>query len=259
MVGKTEKDPLIIYYGFSTYNRPEHEQVLLGLQPRPLLSKIIKERKREDNNYKIDYSRLNMYSSGYHACTALHEIIKSTYVIDAPIDAEVFFDDTGKIIDQKGYNFGAFISRVGSFENCFSADLFYDILLFSEESVEVKTTPPYMDKPMIADYGYASASQINIGKWFRPLPIVFQLWPHVKEFKMKSGEPMLYLHFENPLKRPIILKEFKITEEIVKISAACMNNKDIFPFESMQKMYNRFTSTSMRARTLAEIKKNIIE
>ena len=256
---KTNKDPLIIYYGFSEDHRPEHEQVLLDLAPKPLLNKLIKERRKEENNYKIDYDKLGMGSPGYHACTALHEIIKSTYVINSPIDAEIIFDEVGCVIQGKGYNSGAFISRFGSFENCFSADLFYDILLFCEESIELKITPPYMDKTLISEYGYASASQINIGKWFRPLPIVFQIWPGVKEFKMREGEPILYMHFENPLKRPIILKEFKMTDELKKIADACIKNKDIFPFESMQKIYNRFTGSSMRSRTLAEIKKNIIE
>lgn len=259
MVGNKNNNPLIIYYGFSTDHRPEHEQVLLDLAPKPLLNKLIKDRVKENNNYRIDYQSMGIGSPGYHACTALHELVDSTYFINSPIDADVFFNDDGLIMPNIGKNYGVFMPRMPSFNNCFSADLFYDMLLFCEESIEVKFTPPYMDKPVLSDYGYASASQLNIGKWFRPLPIVFHLWPNIKQLSLKEGEPLMYIHFDNPEKRKIILKEFKMDDELVKISDACIKNKDIFPFETMSKIYSRFTNTSMRARTLAAIKNNIIE
>ena len=142
-------------------------------------------------------------------------------------------------------------------DNAFNVDFDYEIHIFCEESVEVSVTPPYLHQSSIPKYGFVSSAKWDISAWFRPVVILFQLWPNVKKLHIKQGEPLLYMSFNTD--RPIIFKQFRQTRTVYNIALACLHHKRMFAFLPLKVMYDKFIRQGLRDDLLKEIKNNIIK
>jgi hypothetical protein len=240
------KNTITVYYAPYALLELENQQVLLDVKPVSLMSEIHKRKNTSSGSFM---------TGEYQACTALHELAKNIFVLKCPFDANVELEEDGRI---KSTNRpGWFIERNSTInENkCVDIDLSY--LFFCDESLDMSFTPPYMHKTQQHKYGFIASVKYNIGYWFRPTISVFQLWDNINEIKINENEPFAYLHFHTNKK--IKLKEFKLTSEVLNLTNTCVRHKYIIPFQSLEKLYDRFVRTGMRKRVLAEIKKNTIE
>lgn len=248
--------PLIVYWSPFTTVQNQYNQVLLDLKPISFRSYVVNNKaidpKIPTPNPKTPYPLEN---NGYHTCSAMHELAKNTFIIKAPFSAEIHLDDNGSIKDS--YFSGWFIPRIGSFNNSFCVDFDLPYLFFSEEEVNMQLTPPYMTKTLQQEYGFPAAVEFDISQWFRPLIITYQLWEEVNSFKIKENEPLIYITFDT--NRPIILKQFNLTENLVNQATACMRYKRIRPFEPLKSLYSTFKATKMNQLILKEIKDNLID
>lgn len=251
------KDPIIIYYGFHSDIRNEYEASLLDLSPKSLMQHIMKSRSIENNIIHREPVP-GIATPGYHVCPALHDLVDSMYIINSPFDVDIKFNDNG-YIDRSSGNAGyCFSDRYGSFTDSMSADFVYEFLMFSEEEIQVSFTPPYMHNTLLSNYGFVSAATLNIGKWYRPIPIIFHSWPKVKELKIRHGEPLIYVKVENSQNRKIIFKEFSETQELKKILHTIVTHKDLKGFQPLKNLYEIFGKSTMRNRILKEIKANLV-
>jgi hypothetical protein len=248
-----KQKPIIVYWAPEAIIQREHQQLLLEMPLLPVMKDIHKRRNKKDMPKGTNYKDPN--SNGYQMCTALHELSNNLYYIKAPFDVDVSFNEDGLLV-AGGYS-SWFKERNSSIDNALSADFDFSYMLFSEEKLDVSITPPYLHQTSQPEYGFICAVKWDISSWFRPHILIYQLWQNKKRIHFKKDEALAYLKFETS--RPVIFKEYKITEEILNILNSCLGHKFIVPFQPMKDLYRRFNQTSMKKRLVAEIKKNVIE
>jgi hypothetical protein len=255
MVVKNKKEePIVVYWAPEAILEKEHQQIMLDIALKPVMSDI--QKRRDKKIVQAGPNAEDPHANGYHKCTALHELTENMFYIKAPFAVDIEFDDSGKVKRGQSYS-GWFHDRVSSLKNGNSADFDLCYMLFCEESLNVSITPPYLHKTSQPEYGYVSAVKWDIGSWFRPFVLIYQLWEGKQRIYFEKDEPLAYITFDT--KREIIFKEYKINETIINIANTCLKHKTIIPLETMQKLYDRFVKTSIKKRLISEIKKNLIE
>ena len=238
------------------FNLKPEKLVFDNFKKNSLMSNLHKNR-NDPNEEPLARKSLEFVDSDrYQLCTALHNLVDSTYIFRAPFDADISFDNDGLIIrDEKNFRFWQ--NRDGSFKDNVAIDLMLGLVMFSEESLDFSITPPYMHQTSQPEWGFICSAKWNIGKWIRPIVFIFQLWEGKKRLHFKAGDPMAYFTFHTD--RPIEFIEFQMTQDIQLMIEACLTHKMIIKFEKMHEIYDRFIKGGMRDRVLMEIKKNIIK
>lgn len=195
-------------------------------------------------------------SMNYRRCVGATNFLKQTYTFINPLDTEVKiegeFGNPQIIATQDVWNI-----RPAPLKNRYAIDYDYRWLFFSEESIVMKQTPPYMHNTSERPTATVATGAFDISKWFRPVNATFILWENENTLKLKNGDPLFYLEFQTEKK--IILKHFEVTSEIMNLSVQLTDHKNFFPFEPLSKLYNRFTSGHRDKRILKLIKDNLLE
>jgi hypothetical protein len=249
-----KSSPLTIYWAISSTEESGPRILLADIHFNSVMKDLTKRRAKSP--IVPTSTRANEVASGsYHFCTALHNLADNMFYLNAPFDIDIEVNNVGQILPSK--RAGWFIERGQTMDDSFNLDLDYEIHLFSEEPVEVTVTPPYLHQSSIPQYGFISSVKWDISAWFRPLVVIFQLWPGVRELRIKEGEPLVYLTFNT--ERPIVFKQFRQTSTIKHISSACLQHKFLFAFLPLKKMYDKFVRQGLRDDLLKEIKNNIIK
>ena len=244
-------DDLEIYWSVWCNTNVSSDRILLNLEPKPLISDIIKNKPK---TIKIPNSN-RLQPGNYQSCTALHEFTKNAFILKSPIHAKVMLNDNGEIIeDDQTSQF--FNERVSSIENSFSVDFDMGMIFFSKESVNITITHPYMHKASFLNDGYVVSGKYDVSKWFRPIPVIYQLWNGNKSLHIEKDSALMYLFFET--EKRVKLTQFDITENIIKYAQACMRHKIVRPFEPLSKLYQKFEETGLRRLVLKEIEKQVI-
>jgi hypothetical protein len=247
------KEPIVVYWAPEATIKKEHQQIMLENSLKPVMFDI--QKRRNKNYFGKPENPEEPLGNFYHMCTALHELTKNMFYIKAPFDVNIEFDDNGIIKPDQMYS-GWFKNRVTSLTGGVAADFDFNYMLFCEESLNISVTPPYLHQTSQPEYGFVSSVKWDIGSWFRPIVIIYQLWENKKNIYFNKEEPIAYIKFETD--RDIVFKEYKITDTILNISDTCLNHKFIVPFEPLEKLYKKFTQTSIKKRLLYEIKNNLV-
>jgi hypothetical protein len=229
-----------------------YQQILLDIEPTSLLSSI---QKRRAKNPIIPNGLKTAQGGNYQACSALHTLAKNTFVVVAPFDVTLYLDSNGVISEGTTHPYW-FEERISSIENSFSVDFDMPFIFFSEKNVDVKITPAYMHNLSYANTGFVVPGQFDISNWFRPMPIIFQLWEGKKVLSFSKGEPLAYISFDTD--KEINLKQFSLTNDIYNQAIACGEHKLLFRFQTMEQLYNRFNKTGLKKIVLNSIKNNTI-
>ncbi len=247
----SKKEKITVYW--SPWSLPERasSMMLLDIKPVSLMSDIQKRRAKNPIIPPVS----DLWAGDYQACSALHTFTKNTFIIKSPITAEVELDQNGVIIENSFYS-NWFTERISSIENSFSIDLDLSYLFFSEENLTAEITPPHMHKTIHSQYGFPVVGQMDISSWFRPFPVVFQLWENTRSLKIQEGEPLLYLRFNTD--KQVEFKKFFMTESLFHKAKACIDYKQNFRFQPLSKLYSIFNSYGLRGQVLKEIKENIV-
>lgn len=246
-----ELEPLTVYWAPLATLEREAQTLLLEVEPKSVLKDIFLQK---NTKIKPWTNPAHMFSNGYHMCVALKDMAQNLFYIKAPFDVDVTFTNNGEHL--MGDRADWFRTRHGSFNDSYSADFDFAFLLFAEEPLEVNLVPPYLHQTSQPEFGFVTAAGFDISKWFRPWILSFQLWPHKNRIHFKHNEPLAYWQFNT--KRPIVFKQFKLTQTIIDIQHSCSGHKYIFPFQNLDALYRRFVASSLQKRVLAEIKNNLI-
>jgi hypothetical protein len=247
----SKKEPLVIYWAVSSLEGENHRVLLADISFNSVMKDISHRRAKNPKTPKSDKF---VPEGSYHLCTALHELADNMFYLDAPFDIDIELNSEGNILPSKRSNW--FLERGQTMENAFNIDFNYEIHIFSEETVDISVTPPYLHKSSIPSYGFVSAVKWRLSCWFRPVVVIFQLWPGVRELHIKKGEPLIYMSFDT--ERPIVFKQFRQTPTITHISSACLRHKYMFQFLPLRVMYDKFVRQGLRNDLLKEIKANIV-
>ena len=252
---KEEQEEVVVYWSPHSNMNRRHQQDLLDIAPRSLMSDLQKRRAIDPKMPPASHVRQNTHPGNYHMCAALHTLAKNTFIARAPFSADISLDEQGTILENQMYN-GWFSERVTSLEGAFAVDFDVAYLFFSEEPLEITVTPPYMHKTKQAEQGFVSSVAFDISSWLRPVVLIYQLFEGVNKITIEEDDPIAYLTFNT--KKKVVFKAFKHTADIEDQVQACLGYKHIKPYEKMEDLYEQFRKTGMHERVLKEIKANLI-
>jgi hypothetical protein len=197
--------------------------------------------------------------ASYHLCKSLQKLTKNMYVLTAPFDATAVlsgnFDNSFITSNDSLWN-----NRVGSMSGMYSIDYDFSWIFFSEEPVFIRQTPPYFHNTAVNKSGYVTSGSFEIDKWFRPINVTFNLWEGNNKISVIKGEPLFYADFQTENNRPVILKQFELTQELYDYCyQATILIKPFIPLESLDGLYSRFTRSNRDKKILKIIKENLLD
>lgn len=196
-------------------------------------------------------------SKNYRVCRGATDSFKNSFVFSIPQDIEARF--YGDVTDPTVESTPSWcVPRPSSFENTYSFDLDFLWAFFSEEDVTLRLTPPYLHKTETQNYGHLVSGSFNISRWFRATNFTYNLWQNESTFKLRSGEPAAYLHFETKNGSPVKLQQFFMTQELRQVCKETVDLKLWLPFEPLNSLYKRFTQSGTREFVSKTIKSNLI-
>lgn len=193
----------------------------------------------------------------FFKCPAFINSVKNTYLFTSPSNSDVTFSESNRVFNRLAepapYVTGL---KAESMTNRFTIKYDANWIFFCEEPLYVHSTPPFMHKSIVTDYGFYVPGTYDISQWFRPLEYAFQLWDKTAEFKTVQDEPLMYINFLTS--EPIKLQKFYMTKEIYDISMSCIRLKDYRREKNLFKLYELFKNSKIRTKLLTEIKKNVL-
>lgn len=253
-----KKEPIVVYW--MPHVTPEYQYNALLLDNMQFKSVMRDISTRRAKNPKIPNSHLwkteDLAQGSYHLCTALHNLADNIYYLESPFNVDIKLDENGAIIPSKTPYEKWFRERGQTMDDAFNLDFLTELSLFCEEPLDISFTPPYLHQTKQTSYGFVSSVKFSISSWFRPLVCIYQLWPEVKELKIKKGDPFVYVHFHTD--RPIVFKQVQMTDTIMNISKACLTHKFTHKFQPLEWLYKKFNEKGLREALLKEIKNNVL-
>jgi hypothetical protein len=194
-----------------------------------------------------------------HACRGIQDLLRNTYTVTAPITSTATL--AGSIHDPLvTASEQVWLKRAGSMQGVYSIDYDFSWVFFCEEPVNIRVTPPYLNKTSVDATGYLTSGSFKMNEWFRPINCSYNLWPGATSITITEGEPLMYIEFETIDERPVILKQFELTESLDNLIAdSLVKFKLIKPFSSLEDVYERFTRSNRHKMALKAIKESVLE
>lgn len=246
-LNKKNNKPIVLYWAIKEDADNEEDWSFLYPKPKSVFSDLLKYKALKDN-------------STLFSCPGFSNKFKKTLTFFSPMSCSYFYDNTEnkQHISNTTKNFiSAYYPRTQNLTVGPSINFKLNVIFFSEESLDMSFTPPFFHPAEYTKYGSVISGKYNVGKWFRPTNFEVQMWSNSGEFHLKENEPVFYTEFDTD--RPVILKRFKMNEQLIKYSNAVVNSTKIFNFgQSLTERYFRFNNVGMREKILTEINKNLI-
>ena len=249
----SKKDPIVVYWApYSHHEVGTGEWNLLYSDPSNKYIDLIK------NKSKVCESR-----NSFFACPAFGDKLKNTYVFKSPIESSYNYDFSNMenfLIEPQKPNkpyLQIQSPRIEALSDKPQIRIGLEYLFFCEEPLKATFSAPYFDQAKYLKYGAIAPGTFDIGQWFRPYPVEITLWDKVGEFCIEEDEPIFYVEFLTD--RPVVIKRFKPTKEILSYAYACSTSpstiKKAIP---LLERYRKFKNTRMNDLVMSEIRDNIL-
>lgn len=245
-------EPLTVYWApMSHVNSSNGEWNMLYEEPYNRYSDLVEK--------KSKFSDL----TSFFACPAFTDKSKKTYVFKNPMKSSYKYNFSNienpmvEIINENK----PFLSIKTNRKECLSQKpqiiLPMKYLFFCEEPLLATFTAPYFDEPKYLKYGAIAPGTFDIGQWFRPYPVEITLWKNIGEFHVEEDEPLFYVEFLT--NRPIQIKRFKASEELISYAESCSNSQSSIKMRiPLLERYKKFKNTRMNDLVMSEIRKNLL-
>lgn len=216
---------------------------MLWDSPKPLITLLPPGGKTEDNH-------------NYRLCSGVQNIIKNTFAVVHPLTTSVKLSGTPEtpVIEEQD---GPWSVYPAPLKNSYRLEYDHSWAFFSEESVELQVTPPYMHNTFDKNNGMIASGSMDISKWFRPINLSYILWEGENSLTVKKGDPAIYFQFLTDKK--IILKQFECTPEILSMSRQVVFSSLFLHLEPLKNRYPHFLKNNRHKRLLKLIKENLLD
>ena len=244
----------VIYWAAAYQARDSYDLNHLYAEPKSLYEALLAQKAPLKDN-----------SSDFLRCPATSDLFKSTFVVRAPVDTHVLLDFEKRRAkhlndgpaEENRYKIKLDFIHQPTLLNRNLIDYNHPILFFSEEDSMVATlTPPYFEHVASYQSGTIVPGRFDIGKWFRPVNMEFQLWEGVNVLNVPAGEALCYVTFHTDKK--IVLKRFVTNKEIEKLIASIAKVSPLRKFAKLSERYKAFEQSRSKQRVLGLIKKQLI-
>jgi hypothetical protein len=187
------------------------------------------------------YIREKREESRYLQCYALIDLLKSAYIIKAPLDMTINFTRENNWLSVKGVT-----------QNFYDSFIINRVDQYSKNDPPIVSAPPgyvfYSDVPvemslmplMLVDNPANTRTipgKFDISKWIRPIDWAFEIVDEHKEIKIKRGDPLFMILFNAPKNEKIVLERVPYTEELRNVIASCVGVKNFMMRVPLQKCY----------------------
>jgi hypothetical protein len=200
----------------------------------------------------------NNADDNFLRCPAVTDLGKNLFVVKNPVKTSAsFIIEDGKVssdMDSRGN--GWFVNRPPSLNEQLLAGYDYSLIFFCEEEVELMITGPYFSEARHKSWGEIVPGMFNIGAWFRPINMEFNVWPGVKNISMEEGEHMAYIKFFTD--KNVVFQRFSMTQELMTQAKACSSAGFWEPKATLLKRYQRFKKSKRDKFILDKIKQNVL-
>lgn len=181
-------------------------------------------------------------------CPAFVEHVRNTYVMKAPYDTTIFKGPKGA-----GYRVGIpkfeKEDAVHTNDDYIQAHGIYSWMLFSDTTVNVTVTPPFMHPGTLP----SAPASYDISKWYRPIGPAYML-EGKDEHVIRAGTPILYVSFD----RAVRFKKYVFNNTLVGYSHSNIGLKFVKPRLSLNTLYAYFINSKLNKAVSREIKRNLL-
>lgn len=192
-------------------------------------------------------------------CPAAADLFRHTLVVRNLVNTKVSIDGEEVVYENPSskYQKDVKFMRPPHIDN--RLNLYYDhtVIFFSSESLDATVTTPFFERSVSSQYGLPFPGRFDIGRWFRPINAEFLLYPGVKALHIPSGDPLFYVSLGT--NRPILLKQFVMTEELIRISYGLMKASPFKLFARMSLRYEKFEEMKMHKNIIRLIHQKLLE
>lgn len=191
-------------------------------------------------------------------CPAVTDLAKNLFVVKSPLKTSASFviEDGNVSSKMESKNGGWFVNRPPSLENQLLASYDYSLIFFAEEEIEMMVSSPYFSQTPHRSWGAVVPGLFNIGSWFRPFNIEFNVWPGITEVSLEEDEPIAYIKFFTD--KNVVFKRFSMTNELIEQAKSCSSAGFWEPKVPLLKRYKRFKQSKMNKFVLDKIKENVV-
>jgi hypothetical protein len=236
------KETVTVYWAVHTNPKRQTYVNMLWDAPVPLITTLPQGFSGKDGNYR--------------ECSGISNIIKNTYTMIHPLTATISFSgDPENSVFESDLN--VWNPRSSALKSCYSIDYDFGWLFFSDESLEIKVTPPYLHNTSDSKTGFVASGSFDIGKWFRPVTLSYILWEGNDTLTITKGDPALYIEFLTDKK--VVFKHFELTEDIHSLALQSIDATFYMRFKPLSYRYKQFVNSHRDKRVLKLIKDNLLE
>jgi len=198
-------------------------------------------------------------------CPAFSDLARNTFVHRAPVDTHATLDFARKRssnifdnpLDETKYRVKLDFMREPTIQGHNLIQYTWPILFFSEEDSMMATlTAPYFERTVSSQYGVIVPGRFDIGRWFRPMNMEFQLWEGVSEIRVAADEALCYVHFDTDKK--IVFKKFIMTREMDKLVISILRASPFRRFARLSDRYRVFEQSQSKQRVLNLIERQLV-
>tara|TARA_B100000035_G_scaffold155094_1_gene132103 strand:- start:4483 stop:5223 length:741 start_codon:yes stop_codon:yes gene_type:complete len=242
---------IIVYDGYNI-SKQEDGREFLRLKLEPLLTNLRREWKERDCPTEIQ--------DALFKCPAFVRSLKNTFVYKCPYDLEVEYDSNKKwqisfanphlLSDHNSKNVMASGLEDNHVVQLFSGD--GSRLFFADKPCEMVLEQPYFHRQDLVSL----SGCFDIGRWFRPVhPAIINFGQ--KDFKIKRGEPLLYLRFPKDAK--IEFRRTVLDDDLRRLSNGTSGYKSFKYMATFKELYEYFETAVNKKRILKKLEKNRID
>jgi hypothetical protein len=247
------KDSVNVYWAVVVDDNYGMDRQLMMDEPETL-RKIIYDSRNKENKVKQNFLK----------CPAVTAILNNTLVWKAPKNTSVDIANPNYQFDPRdpmpryrnGDYFDWYSDRPQTIQDNVLITFDYHIIFFSDEELDVMFTAPYFSQAPHLQYGSVVPGIFNVGSWFRPMNAEFNLWDGNTYIELKENEPIAYFNFLTEKK--INLQQFRMTEDLYKISRSVTSSIVWLPNRPLRERYELFKRRRLRSVILNKIKENLV-
>lgn len=197
-------------------------------------------------------------------CPAILDDLKKTFVIKAPIDFDLQFN---QYYTETICNFDYSPEFIDYYIGPFSTEKVFQLaspsyIFFTEDNTEITQLPAFYSSSSIYETCIGLSGTYNISSWLRPIKPAFKLLG--SRIKINRGDPLFYLRFNTSEK--IKLQKFDSSElntgkysQIIDAMAGYKFNKPKSNvIDKLSDLYLSFNKSKYKKIILKNIKENLL-
>jgi len=184
--------------------------------------------------------------STYKNCPAFKDAVEDYFVIRSPVDLDFSWDEGAAHLDvRKG---GGLIQErlddQGEGDPRLITLLFQYIFVAEKDTVMEVFSPSFSEQPLP---WHIIPGRYNIHKWVRPVDVTFEFKSKSGRYKVRRGEPLLYIKFHtSELFDKFEFEQVEMDGKIYEQVAACTSLKDYMKGLSLSKIHDMFDKSIIK-------------